>query len=50
MECTRQLVLEHDIQPDEVEHVEVEIPSQYLQQFIHGRYEASFRPTSGYGM
>lgn len=50
IECTRDLVLEHDIKPDEVEGVEVEIASQYADNLQHGRYEASFRPASGYAM
>lgn len=50
IECTRDLVLEHDIRPQEVESVDVTVPAQYANQFAYGRYEASFRPTSGYAM
>jgi 2-methylcitrate dehydratase PrpD len=50
IDCTRQLVYEYDIKPEEVEHVDVIVASQYADMFEHGRYEQTFRPTSGYNM
>ncbi len=50
IECTRDLVLQHDIKPEEVQAVEVEIASQYADNLQRGRYESSFRPASGYAM
>jgi 2-methylcitrate dehydratase PrpD len=43
-------VYEHDIKPEEVEHIDVTVASQYADMFEHGRYEQTFRPTSGYNM
>ncbi len=47
--ATEQLVFEHDIKPDEVEHIDVEVASQYADMFERS-YELSFRPSSGYNM
>ena len=49
IECTRQLVFEHDIQPEEVESVDVILPSQYAHQLEPQRIKARYRPTTGYG-
>ena len=48
IECTRQLVFEHDIRPEEVEAVDVTVASQYASQFEHGKQESRRRPASGY--
>jgi 2-methylcitrate dehydratase PrpD len=50
IECTRDLVFEHDIKPEEVQRVEVEIASQYERQLTPERVAASYRPASGYAM
>jgi 2-methylcitrate dehydratase PrpD len=46
-DCTLELVLEHDIQPDEVQGIEVTVPAQFgrvLEQVLPD----SYRPQSGY--
>jgi 2-methylcitrate dehydratase PrpD len=50
LDCTRELVFEHDIKPDEVERVEVTMPAQFAYEFVNGGYEKMFRPGSGYEM
>lgn len=50
IECTRQLVFDHDIRPEEVVGIDVTVATQYADMFEHGKYERSFRPTSGYNM
>ena len=49
IECTRQLVFEHDIKPEEVEKIDVIVASQYNDMFDRS-YQKSFRPASGYNM
>lgn len=46
-DCTRTLVLEHDIRPDEVQRIEVAVPSQF-RDVLAGLLESSYRPVSGY--
>ena len=46
-DCTRELVLEHDIRPEEVERVEVVVPSQF-RDVLAGLIAGSYRPSSGY--
>lgn len=50
LDCTRELVFEHDIKPEEVEHVEVTMAAQFAYEFTRGGYEKMFRPDSGYAM
>jgi 2-methylcitrate dehydratase PrpD len=50
MDCTRELVFENDIKPEEVERVEVTMPAQFAYEFERGGYEKMFRPDSGYAM
>jgi 2-methylcitrate dehydratase PrpD len=46
-DCTRALVLEHDIRPDEVQRVEVAVPVQF-RDVLAGLLPSSYRPMSGY--
>ncbi len=51
IDCTKELVVENDIKPEEVESVEVTMPSQYAKEFEPGGwYTRMFRPESGYAM
>jgi 2-methylcitrate dehydratase PrpD len=50
IDCTRELVNENDIKPDEVERVEVTMPAQYADNFTNGRVERMYRPDTGYAM
>jgi 2-methylcitrate dehydratase PrpD len=50
LDCTRELVFEHDIKPEEVERIEVTMAAQFAREFVHGGYQKMFRPTSGYEM
>ena len=49
IECTRQLVFEHDIKPEEVEKIDVIVAAQFNDMFERS-YKRSFRPSSGYNM
>jgi 2-methylcitrate dehydratase PrpD len=48
IDCTKELVYEHDIRPEEVERVEVVVAPRYAFRFTSGRYKDTFRPSSGY--
>jgi 2-methylcitrate dehydratase PrpD len=50
LDCTRELVFEHDIKPEEVQRVEVTIPSQWAYEFERASYPKRYRPDSGYAM
>jgi 2-methylcitrate dehydratase PrpD len=47
IDCTRELVHEHDIRPDEVQSIEVVVPSQFAG-VLEGLIDGSYRPASGY--
>lgn len=47
VDCTRELVHEYDIRPDEVQSVEVTVPSQFAD-VLDGLIDGSYRPASGY--
>jgi 2-methylcitrate dehydratase PrpD len=47
IDCVRELVYEHDILPDEVQSVEVVVPSQFAG-VLEGLIDGSYRPASGY--
>jgi 2-methylcitrate dehydratase PrpD len=48
LECTRDLVLAHDIKPDEVERVEVEIASQYTENIEREAARTAANPRHSY--
>jgi 2-methylcitrate dehydratase PrpD len=50
IDCTRQLVIDNDIKPDEIEHVHITVSSRFADHFLHGRYERMFRPESGFAL